>query len=384
MKKLKYTLFVLIILLLIPLLSWFLWRVSPPKHLQVMIMDKSVSDMKRSSHRPLVWNLNHLRCVKEDGKTYSLLHDYYGFIPIAPFKSRNYDINRIRISDIEGMSVKYDLTYYADTRGVDYDEWFSNKKEQSGSLMIIGGLNQNDYLFLKAMIDQGKTVIAEHEFLGGVTDPLITRKAESLFHIDYTNWTGRYYARLDTSRNPELYPWIVSAYKKNNDGKWPFKGPGIILNRGKNVVVVLEKKDLLSLLPFIVTNPEKTREYQLPDSIGFAGSFEISIPDSLNEVFAHFFLNASESGLKKLKDNGVPSEFPAILHSITKPADIWYFCGDFSHYKMPYFTYRFKGWGHLMHFHKAESPSGFIWNYYMPLTKRIFLDTQKRLHAGPQ
>lgn len=382
MKTFRIILVLLVLLILIPFVGHILWRIEPQRHLGVILVDKSVTDICRSSHLPFLWTLNHFRFIKTDGKPYDLATDYYGFLPQAPENSRNFEVKRIRLEDIEEMSDKNDVLFYADTKGITYGEWFmgASGEKKGSTIKIIGGLNQNDYLLLKSMYDKNKTIIAEYQFFSSASDPLVLNKTAEMFKIDYSYWHGKFFPKLDTAKNPELLPEFVSSYTKLYGKSWNFKGPGIIFIRG-NRIVVLDRNDLVSPFPLIVTPKNKAREYILPDTIKYPGWFEISGSGPTNEIFAEFYIPVNDSGRARLESEMIPIRFPAIIHSLHKQS-FWYFTGDFSNCKIPYWTRKIKNWEKisLLHSSSPQKTNTFVWNYYIPLVSKILDDTYKKLH----
>lgn len=382
MKTIRIIFIVLAVLILIPFINHILWRLEPNRKLGIVLVDKSVPDIKRSSHLPFLWLVNHFHFTKNDGKPYNLESDYYGFQPLAPENSRSFEVKRIRLEDIEDLSEKNDLLFYADTKGITYGEWFmgSSGERKGSTIKIIGGLNQNDYLLIKSMYDKNKTIIAEHQFFSSPSDPLTLRKTSDLLKIDYSSWHGKYFRKLDTTRNPELSPEMIANYIKLNSKPWLFKGPGIIFVRGSKIVV-LDQNDLTSPLPLVVTKKNYAQEYNLPDTIPYPGWFEISGTGPLNEIFADFCIPVNDSGKAKLEREMLPVRFPAIIRSVNKPT-LWYFTGDFSNANIPYWTRKVKNWENLSIFQSSapDKSANFVWNYYIPLIRKILDDTYLRYH----
>ncbi|MGB9746001.1 MAG: hypothetical protein ACPLXM_03650 [Bacteroidales bacterium] len=382
MKTFRIILVLLVLLILIPFAGHLLWRFDTQRQMGVILVDKSVTDICRTSHLPFIWILNHLRFTKADGKPYDLATDYYGFLPLAPANSRNFEVKRIRLDDIEELSDRNDVLFYADTKGITYGEWFmgSSGEKKGSTIKIIGGLNQNDYLLLRNMYEKNKTVIAEHQFFSSASDPLVLNKTAEMFKIDYSYWHGRYFPKLDTAKNPELLPEFVVSYTRLYGQPWRFKGPGIIFIRGGRIVV-LDQKDLVSTIPLIVTPKNKAREYNLPDTIAYPGWFEISGSGPGNEIFAEFYIPVNDSGKARMEREMIPVRFPAVIHSLQKQS-FWYFTGDFSDCKIPYWTRKIKNWDKisLLHSSSPQKTTTFVWNYYIPLVERILDDTYKRMH----
>lgn len=373
MKTLRIVLLVILVLLVFPLVSWIVWLSKPSHPLNVLIVDKSVMDARRTKHLALVWDLNHHKFKHGDNKPYSLEQDYYGFLPLKPYKGKNYEARRIMLTDVNNLASANDILYYADTYGVFFNEWFMGVKQESGTSRIIGGLNQNDFLLMAKMAESGKTIVAEHDFFSITTEPLVLKKTEELFHLHYTGWNGRYFTNLD-SVGHQVPHWIIDAYRKMNGGQWPFTGKGMILTRGPSQVVVLQEgKELKASLPMIVTEPSMVQKTGLPDSIPFINWFDITLSDSLNESIASLKLPVNEDGVSVLEKEGIPPSFTIIWH-YKAGYEFWYLGGDFSEARMPYWTYKLRGWEHFRFIHASRpgTQKYFVWNYYMPLIEHIF------------
>ena len=165
------------------------WLGYPKKEINLYILDKTVKDMEYSKHRSLTWLLNNSRFTQSNGDNYSVSEDYYGF---KPQDNKQYEIKRISLEQIDSLSNCYDALYYVDTYGVYFNEWFRGfRKGQGGENSVIeGGINQNDYLFLKTMKDKKKLIIAEYNVLSAPTSELIKYKTEEVFGISATGWIG--------------------------------------------------------------------------------------------------------------------------------------------------------------------------------------------------
>jgi hypothetical protein len=151
MKTIKTILIILIILVLIPVFSWLLWSFEPSHPLRILVVNKTVISLESKEHRALFWLLIHDKYVKPDNKIYSMNKDYFGFHPIKPAKSRKYDVLRVKLTEIDNLVEDYDIVYYVDTYGVYFNEWYRGTDTKDKGNLIEGGLNNNDYIFLKKM-----------------------------------------------------------------------------------------------------------------------------------------------------------------------------------------------------------------------------------------
>src|SRR5690606_32723844 len=90
MKKILIRMSGLLLLLLLPLLVWWLQEDKP---LKVAIIDKTVPTESYREHKGLSWILNHGRHSKEDGARYQAESDYFGFMPDE--KEEDYQVRNI-------------------------------------------------------------------------------------------------------------------------------------------------------------------------------------------------------------------------------------------------------------------------------------------------
>lgn len=63
----------------------------------------------------------------------------------------------IRISEVDSFANFFDAAYLADCYGVQSFEWYKGKAQPTISQKVYGGLNQNDYLFIKNMLEKGNS-----------------------------------------------------------------------------------------------------------------------------------------------------------------------------------------------------------------------------------
>jgi hypothetical protein len=376
MKLLKYlAILILLVILLLPVALFFSWKLSDAQKLDMLIMDKTVLKTETAEHRSVMWVLNHNRFLKSDNKPYSLSNDYYGFKPLKPYSGKKYEIKSIAIEEIDSLANAHDIAYFADTYGVFFNEWHNMKDYDRPSSIIYGGLNQNDYLLIREMLNRKKPVISESNLLGYPTSPLTSYKAQKLFQIKWTGWSGKHFHSLDTENNDELPTWIVDLYKRNNDGSWPFENAGIVLLNNRKKVIVLEEGKHLSENGFkIESSDAMASAYNLPSEAHSPCWFDIVIPENSNyEIISNFTLNLTNDASQELERNGIPSEFPAVMFG-GEEFPFYYFSGDFSETEMPYYTAYLKGVTKLDQFFYVKDEDGrkeFFWEYYVPLVTSI-------------
>ena len=382
MKTVKTIVIILLILCLIPIASWLIWNIKPSKPINIMVLNKTVLGLERKEHRAIFWLLLNDKFVKDDNKVYRMEKDYYGFHPIRPLKSRKYEVKRIKLEEINDLVSNFDMAYYSDTYGVFFNEWFRRQSGQGKGTLIEGGLNNNDYLFIKGLHDQGKLLIAEYNFIAPPTIQLVRKKAEELLGIKWTNWTGRYINELDPAKSKDLPDWIVGIYKKRNDGEWPFTGAGIVLvnEPAQQVAVLQADKHLENGVPEIQTTGYGLESYQLPENVHYPHRFDI-MEEQSNEVIAEFKLHVNIEGKAVLDEFNLPSRFPAVLESNTG-SPFLYLAGDYSDYPVRMWTAKLQGirtFEKLFYTNKENSTSKFYWTYYVPLLSQVLTNYQTSL-----
>jgi hypothetical protein len=382
MKTLKTILIVLLILVLIPIGSWVVWNFKSSRPLDILVMDKTVLDLEKKAHRSIFWVLLNEKFVKNNKKAYRMQKDYYGFHPVKPLKSREYEVKRIKLEEIESLSSEYDAAYYSDTYGVFFNEWYRRSTAQGKGTLIEGGLNNNDYLFIRNMHDAGKLILAEYNFLAPPTIGLVKKKTEDLLGIKWTNWTGTYIRNLDPKRSKDLPDWVVNIYKKRHGGEWPFSGSGIIfVNEPAQHVVVLEaEKHLDSAVPDIQTTEYGMQSYEVPETVHYPYWFDI-MDEKNNHVIAEYKVHINLEGKAVLDEYNLSSRFPAIIAS-SQGAPFYYLAGDYSGYPVGIWTAKLQGirtFESLFYSEKEHSAAKFYWTYYVPLISQILSDYQASL-----
>lgn len=106
----------------------FLWFLEDDKQLSIAVIDKTVPNETYREHKGIIWLLNHLKYSKKDKSPYSLVNDYYGFIPDDKQKS-------YKVSKLPNDYSNYDVIYIADTYGV-YEQdlpWYEQDRRGSCS-----------------------------------------------------------------------------------------------------------------------------------------------------------------------------------------------------------------------------------------------------------
>mgnify|MGYP006279386703 FL=1 len=370
---------------LLILVSFLIWFLQPKKELDIFLMDKTVPTRERNEHKSFHWVLNHHRYVKPNHARYKLKEDYYGFFPDHP-KKNEFDFKSVSLNDVDQISTNADIAYYADTYGVYYSDWYQNSQsDMKAEQKVYGGLNQNDYLLLKALIDKGKTIVTEFVLLNKTTSPLIRKKMEDLMQFRWEGWIGRYFHSLDLEQNPGFPKWIVNLYEQQNGTQWNFKHSGIVLIHKYGTVVVLDSsRHLIRDVPVINTKKRFADRYQLPLTIKYPYWFDIVESNDPMQAVANFELPTNTHGDSVLASYNVSSDFPAIINH-SGNYSLYYFAGDFCEnpvYTETSYFFKIQLVDFLFYTDNTADRKKFFWKYYIPLMKGILENTYSKIHPS--
>jgi len=377
-KKIIVT-FIILVVVLFPAIMWVSWLLTPKKPFKILIVDKTVLNRYCREHRGLDWILENSKYVKENRDYYEIDTDYYGFYPKDHKQYKIHDLSKFSDRQIDSMANYYDAVYFADSYGMYYNEWYRDTLQQEHSEKIYGGLDNNELSLIRKMKDQKKLIVTEFNFFASPTPYGIRRELESIFHLKWTGWTGRYFDLLDTVKNPELPHWVVHLYKQQHHNAWPFTSSGIVFANEDDRVEILGKELHLNLeVPLIQTFYSATEKYGLPDVLYYPYWFEITYStDTSNHVFSYYEIKSNAKGDSILKYQGIPKLFPATFEH-TKDYKFYYFGGDFVDYPANFNFIQLKGvyYLHLFLLGKAApaETDHFYYRYYIPLVSKILKD----------
>ncbi len=369
MKKNKLII-ILGCIILLPLIMFLAWVLSPKTKLVIAIIDKTVLTDAGQEHISLDWILNHEKFTKTNTKRYKVAHDYFGFFPKDNNKFRLKGLERFSPSQLKQLSDDASIVYFTDTYGIYKKEWYNEQSNERGSGILYGGLSKNDLDFVQLMKDKHKLILSEFNTIGSPTTPENRARFEQMFGMHWTGWTARYFDSLDPVKNTELPAWLIKNYNTANQKKWPFKKGGIAFVSILDQVVILEDSTHLTQgLPFIVATPEGKRRFDLPDTMKYPFWFDvITVDPKINVSAADFKLDLNTAGRNELTKNGIPVNFPAVIMHHQKDYRFYYFAGDFCDNPISMSSSYFKGisfFKFLMY--NTEDPmerKSFFWNFY--------------------
>jgi len=380
-KPLLITIIILAVILALPAVNFIRWAFQEKKPMNIVILDKTVPDLDRDSHRSLIYVLTNNRFVKKDkGGSYSAGKDYYGFVPLRPVREKQFKKKDFRLTELIDLADNNDALYYTDTYGVFFNDWYQGIKKARRSRKLYGGLNNNDYLLLSEMKKRNKLVVLEYNTFDYPTAALERFKTEELLGITSTGWVGSHYRSLDTVNVSGVPGWIPELYRKQFRKPWTFNKAGVVLLKGNSIIVLEEGKHHANSLPAIVTSEVYIQRYNLPETVTFENDFDIINPGS-NNIVSSFNLKTTAAGDSLLGVYGLQANFPAVVQ---EPAaqHTYYFCGDFTKNSIPLWTARFVGVEKargLLLSDKPDDSKRFFWHYYKPLVNGIFSEYQKTL-----
>jgi hypothetical protein len=378
-KRKIIVLFIFYTIILLPLILWILWLLTPKKEISVLIFDKTVLKKECVEHRGFNWILKNTKYVKYDRSFYNISKDYYGFFPLENEKFIVKDFKNLNENDIENLSRKYDMTYYTDMYGIYREEWNRQEEYTEHSPKIYGGMDYNEYLFLKKMKEKKKLIISEFNFIHHPTPYYIRKNVEELFGFKWTGWTARYFDSFDTIKNLELPRWVIRLYRQQHNNTWPFTKDGIVFVHENSTICILENEtDLNFPVPKILTNEYGVDKYNIPAEINYSFWIDISFPvNSINRTISTFNIYPNNRGDSLLRRHNIPIVFPAFFEH-DEDYRFYYFAGDFVDSDISFNFVYFKWADYFQKYLYSESKLNarinFNWNYYVPIVKKIMED----------
>ncbi len=361
-----------VLLVLLALTSPFwLWQIFPSKQLDVLIVDKTVPDQTYREHKGLVWVLNNEKYKKEDNTAYSLENDYIGF---KPGEDKTGKVDRLP----NNLS-NYDVLYLTDQYGVYEEEFYGENEEGKRSASLYGGLEASEVKTLrKELLKGGKTLISEFNTFASPTPEPVRASMSNLLNLDWSGWIGRYFTDLN---GKEVPVWIKEQYKSQN-GKWDVKGAGFVLVNQDDYILVLSGSELRGEgLRFQLTEAGQDH-LDLDIDSEYQYWFDIVEARNTDEILASYELPVTAEAKKKLEGNGIPSEFPAIIHHQNTKYASYYFSGDFADEAEVPGIYQTRGLTHWKQ--HVTSKDSFYWNTYVPLMKKVLANGLYKEHKHVQ
>ncbi len=380
LRPVKILLIAIGIILTVFLLSFLVWTLKEKKTMEILLMNKAVQSFSRHEHKAAFWILNYNRFVRTTGRSYNLRKDYYGFFPKKPLDYKEYDVRNIKYKEIDSLVEHYDMTWFIDTYGLSYGEWYGDGPDETYLRMLYGGLDMEDYIFIRKMLSRNKLVIAEFNFFASPTSDILRSKTEELAGIYWSGWTGTYYDNLDYNENAFLPSRIVNLYKEQNHGYWPYSGSGIILLNHENKVLVLENETHIEIeLPLITTAADRAARYGVSPVVHFPCRFDICYTADTSKIISYYELYPTAKGDSILRRNNIPHRFPAVIRNYDN-GHFYYLAGSFSHFDVTMVTSRLSGsrsFDFMLLRDRVETKGKFFSEFYYPFISTVITNYYK-------
>ncbi|HET6226775.1 MAG TPA: hypothetical protein VFF27_10885 [Bacteroidia bacterium] len=377
LKKNKWLIGIICLVLISPIVSHLLWMLKPVSALDIIIVDKTVSDTQKNEHASLTWLLNNLKIVKKENKELYSIDNYYGFFPRNNEKFDINDFEKRSEPELRELSSEHEMVYITDSYGVYSNEWYHHEQISERSNLIYGGLTTKDISLLERFKSEKKLIVTEFNCIGSPTSKQVRGRFEELFQLKWTGWIGRYFDNLSV-KNVDIPRWLINNYKKQHQDKWEFKKSGIaFVNENDQIEILEEGKDLVSAIPTIHTNEEQMKRFGIPKMVNYPYWFDILKIENTNVPVSLYHIETTPNGDRIMNTNGILKTFPAIIEHNAEDYKFYYFAGDFADNKISTKLSQYVGvpWikSTLSSFHEGDKEN-FYWNYYYPLMSKIIKD----------
>lgn len=365
----------IVLLLLLPVWMWLAWFFTPKKQLNALIVDKTVLQYPPQEHESFNWVLTNSQYTRTDGSHYNPSQDYLGFFPLENKEFNIRDLDQLSSGELEKMSDELDMAYFTDTYGIYDNDWYGGNQVEI-SKKIYGGLSPQDMELMRYMKEKKKLLISEFNCIASPTSEVIRKEFEALYDIRWTGWTGRYYEQLDTNKTDQLPSWVTRNYMRDHEGKWPFRGEGLVLVNNNEQVEILEYRSHLNgITPLIKSTPAAQKELHIPAEIRYPFWFEINQTSRINNVAAVFELNTNDQGDSILNAHNILRVFPAVIQKKDSGNHMYYFAGDFADNPIDTRLSHFKGIEYIKSLSINKRNYGeresFFYDLYLPMMRSI-------------
>lgn len=338
-------------------LSWpFLsWQWKEERTLDVAVIDKTVPAPDYREHLGLFWILENAKITKMNGELYRAEADYYGNHPAERVAERNLSFNR-----------QPDLIYVTDTYGVYQADHGEGKRTGERSDLLYGGLTSYEWDQLMGAKGERTSLILEFNSIASPTSDTVRQIVEKSMGFQWTGWIGRQFPDLQSEEVPV---WLKKNYEAQTGKPWTLQGEGIAFVDEADRVVLLQPDDYAGKVRFQLTE-EGRRQYPTAADSEYGYWFDVMIPDERLAIDAAYKLDLSEKGKAKLRENGIPDQFPAVLRDPVK--HFYYFSGDYADIGVHYFGKLDppKSFFHILALIREDER--FYWQSYVPMIKHIF------------
>ncbi|HRQ78125.1 MAG TPA: hypothetical protein PLY94_05955 [Gemmatimonadaceae bacterium] len=311
-------------LLLVPLL-W--WRLTPPRDVGVVVVDKTLPHPRWREHERVHWWLDSRRVQDPRGEVaWRPESDYVGYDPVA---ARGRDLEPSDLTDAR-------LVYVADAYGV-YSGDFPDATDSARtsalgpSRLIYGGMRDAEVDALEDFVARGGSVVAEFNTL---EDPTAGTAAGdrlgALLGVRFDRWLGRWYG--DLASDDEIATWMRERYERVHWKPWRFSGPGLVVfSDVDDRIVVIDSSEFTARWP--VTLEVAVREDPLMRGVREGQPywywFSGVTPSDSGIALAHFALHVTDAAKARLRAMGFPARPVAVVRHRGSGVRA-YLAGDFA------------------------------------------------------
>ncbi|MEJ8304877.1 hypothetical protein [Saccharibacillus sacchari] len=364
-------------LMLLVLLPWIIWELSPAKTLSIAVVDKTVNDDSYREHKGLFWILNQQKYRSENGEAYRYDRDYYGNYPAVGGQQPE----ERTITDLPEQT---QLIYVADTYGLtepqnaeDIESGIPANAGGRDPISQQGGMKSADVAALEEAAARGTMLVAEFNSIAAPTDEAVRDRASDLFGMKWTGWTARYFP--DLTAGMEVPDWVSDRYMEITGRPWSYTGAGFLFVQEEGDLFVLrDGAETEGGARIAFTEAGQSRLDMNPNN-RYNYWFDIVTASNGSEVLAEYDLPLTSTGRALLAEHGVREHFPAVLRreATDTPAAgqvSYYFAGDYADRNDYAFWRRYAGWPTFKSWFTFDVPNSeeaFYWDVYVPMMQKV-------------
>ncbi|QOS76597.1 hypothetical protein JNUCC31_17225 [Paenibacillus sp. JNUCC31] len=359
-----WTMACLTVVSVVLVVPWILWQSQASTPLNIMIIDKSKPDLSYVAHKGLVWLLNQQKIVQQTGERYRYEEDYYGY------DTQN-DILRMK-RPLPDEVTDTDLIYLTSNQSMSSDD--PNEHIQGQTLE---GLTIYDAQKICEAANKGVSIVAESSALWNITSDLTREQLYPILGMRSSGWQGR--SVSDLQNTDEVPQRVRMNYERSEKKNWSFHGAGIVLAHEDGQVLVLQKGRDVKTEDIQVSFTKEGAEWSgVTKDTHYSNWFDVIVPEQNDFVLAWYGTDLTKEGQQKLKDAGIPPDFPALIRHDDHNRS-YYMAGTFGEMKHYSFWRRIKGWEVLRNKLTPDEkgiPDLFYWKVYVPVMKKILQEVQ--------
>jgi len=377
LRKRRALLIGLVVVLALGVLAvtpWVLWHAAPQRPLDIVVIDKTVAKPDYRKHAGLFWLLRHEKIVqRHTGQPLQDDRDYAGYQHTAD--------GQPRIVPIPARPT--DLTYIADTYGV-YEDDLRGRPLGLRSRLIYGGMSLDEVRTVTRSLRHGATLVGEFNCIASPTVGQAREDLSNALGVRWTGWIGRHFQFLDLTADLPL--WIPRTWKRQTGKHWRFRGPGyIFVNEQGFLVVLVEGIDTPTPALRIAFDEDTAARYGTVRRQTYDYWFEVIELRPGAAVIAHFDIELTDAGRRKMRGVPVDRPFPAIVRTVRPSHVAYYFAGDFADQPRVPASYRYKWLPKIRAWLGAEhrdDQQAFYWRVYVPLMQRVIREAEATVSAA--